>query len=630
MHWLDAGTFGPRLLLGVLAGAWLWAIAYEVGSLIARRLLPSVELLSRGAIAAALGYAVLGTAVALLGVVHLANPLWVIGLLAVVTLVRIVGRAPAGSKNFAEAKSALDSMVSAWREWSALDKIAYGITGAAFVTAAIAAALPAVWWDPIAYHLPLALRALREGTFGFDPQMVQTAFPQLSEAAALPAYALAGSAGAAFATLGAGIALVILCARIAQQIAPGAGALTAALLASCPLWLWLAPTFYIDVPFALFVVGALAVAWFATDPSSALGTGVVGGLLAGAAAASKYPGLLDAIVVAAVLVIAAPALWRLRLAGFALGTAIAAAGWYARTWFLAGDPVYPILVGTFGATPLVQAFAERYLDMTRHWCGGGSTIGDALLLPWRLLTDPRSFCGDPGYALRLGAIFAIAGVALVRQLRAPAIAGIVLTGLWFATTQQWRFLLPAVCLMAIVTAVGALDAAPRLRTIAAGVLLALCAFSVLADWLPALQNEASNSIAPAFDYMTRNRSGSEYLTKRLETFAAADWLGKHAPGAKVVALDDVRDYYFAYGSVWANPYYQSRWRVDWAAAPAQRYKGLLDAGYALMVVNANSAYVRRTPTGVDWGVLAQDERSGVIRREFSADDVTVYSLQVAR
>jgi hypothetical protein len=632
MHWLDAGDFGIRFACGVVAAAWLWAVAADLGSLTIGKLLPDVEGGRARIVGAALGYALIGSAVALLGLAHLANSVAAIALLVVLTLVR----AHEHVRMLAQTPGLLAALGSRWRDGTALDKAAYAIIGAAFATAAVAAALPAVWWDPIAYHLPLAARALERGTFGFDPQMVQSAFPQLSEAAALPAYAIAGSAGAAFATLGAGITLVLLCAAIAQRIAPGSGPIAAALLAASPLWLWLAPTFYIDVPFALFLVAALVVPLFADDKNVAfraklgLSLGVLCGALAGAAAASKYPGLPAGVIAAGFAVALQPTQWRARAGGFAIGFAVMAAGWYARTWALAGDPLYPIFAAGFGASPQAQAFGQRYLDMTRHWCGGGTSVRDALLLPWRLVADPRSFCGDPGYALRLGGIFAIAAVALLRRTRPLALAGVALTAVWFVTTQQWRFLLPALSLMAIIAAAGAVGAAPRLRNVACAVLLALSVFGVGSNWFAALENEASNSLAPAFTYLAHAETGAEYLRARLETYGAAEWLASNAPGAKIVALDDVRDYYFGSKTVWANPFYQARWNVDWQAPAKRRYQDLLDAGFTYMVVNANPAYVRRTPTGIDWGVLAADERAGVLRRTFSAESVIVFALEGSR
>ena len=88
----------------------------------------------------------------------------------------------------------------------------------------------------------------------------------------------------------AGTTLAFVCARLAERYAHGSGPLAAALVTSCALWLWLAPSSYVDVQFALFAVSAVGVPLLLTD-SAALPAGVLCGVFAGAAAATKYAGL---------------------------------------------------------------------------------------------------------------------------------------------------------------------------------------------------------------------------------------------------------------------------------------------------------------------------------------------------
>ena len=76
----------------------------------------------------------------------------------------------------------------AWfRELAPIDRAAAGAAASAWLTGLVAAVLPATWWDPIAYHLPLFAFALERHTFALQP-MVPSAFPQLADAAALPAF----------------------------------------------------------------------------------------------------------------------------------------------------------------------------------------------------------------------------------------------------------------------------------------------------------------------------------------------------------------------------------------------------------------------------------------------------------
>lgn len=624
MHALDAGPFAARLIVGMFAAAITWLLAIDYGCALVSRCVPIRHPAARVAVGAAVGYAMLGCAVALLGLFGAIKP----SIVSILLIVAVLARA----RHHVRRLRALPARrAAAWLAARAADGVARALGAVALfalVSALISAALPAVWWDPIAYHLPLVSTALTNGALRFNPQMVQSGFPLLAEAAAIPAYAIAGSAGAAMSTLGAGLALVLAILAVADMLVLGTGVLAGALVACSALWLWLAPSFYVDVPLALFLIAAVVLVLESRGSTVSQWTAAaMCGALCGAAASVKYSGLEGSLVLFA-LVIYFAAAERARIAlAFLAGFALVAGWWYARTWLLTGDPVYPFLSTVLGRSLPVRDFAARYVDMTRHWCGGGISVSDAVMLPYRLLVQPRIFCGDPGYALRLATVFFIAGCAMVRSVRPVALATAALVAFWFFGSQQLRFALPAVCLFAAVAAAGTGAVGNRLRPVAGYTLAALCAAGVLVNWVPSTRVEASSSIVPAFAYIRGLQTGNQYLEQRLETFAAARWMSDHhIAGAQTVALDDVRDYYFP-GAVWANPYYQQTWALNWGATMSERY-GLLRAhGFRYMVVNENEAYLRRTPVGVDFAQLASDEVHG-LHRIFTAHDVVVYDLGV--
>jgi hypothetical protein len=632
VHPLDTGPFAVRLLAGCAAAAFLWCIAAELGIRLVQKYLGDRSV--TWAAGPALGFALIGSAVALLGVFHAARPAFAVGLCVLIAALR-------SPSYLSIARRVPRAAAEAWAwllDQTLPQRMAVGVSVFAFVTAAIAAALPASWWDPIAYHLPIAAAALSRGAFAFDPGMVQSAFPALGEAAALPAYALAGSAGAAMATLFAGVALAITCAVLAQRLAAGSGALAAALVMSSALWLWLAPSFYVDIPYAAFVVAGLGVpllwqpdAQTRASPFSVVAAGAACGALAGAAAAIKYPGLAAGVVALAMLLAVGPRQRVLSFGGFAAGFVALAVGWYARNFAATGDPVYPFLAGALRYPESIVAFAGRYIEMTRHWCGGGTDIGDLITLPWRLLADPRSFCGDPGYALRLGVIFAIVCVVTSRRAWPIGLAVLALTLFWFESSQQWRFLAPALALVAVLAAVGVAGLRDRLRDLAAVLLVALGVLGVLVNWLPTNISQASSSIVPGYAYASGAQDGSAYLRNRLETFGASLWLRAHdVAWAQVISLDDVRTYYFGGGIAWANPFYQQLWDLDWSAPSATRYASLYAHGYRYVVINQTPAYVRRTPTGVSWDVLAGDERAGALTIRYTENDVRIDEIATPR
>ncbi len=621
-HMLDLAAFWPRLVAGVVAAGLTWIVAADLGVALVSRWVDFDWSAARFGVGAAAGYALLGSVVATLGIFGWIHPLemWVL------LLVALVARLPVHRRRLRKVPIFFHTVLARWRALNSADRAACGVIAAAVLTGIVAAALPAVWWDPVAYHLPLVASALVHGSFIFSPQMVQTGFPQLGEAAALPAYAIAGSAGAAIATLGEGLCLGLLTYAVASKIAPGSGIVAAMLVTSSGLWLWLAPSFYVDVPFAMFVVASIVtILGSQRRVTNLFATFVLAGLLSGAAAAVKYSGLFAFAIIFLWVALRNARRWE-AMGGFVLGAVLIAGGWYARTFAATGDPLYPFLSAYLAQSGAVRDFGARYAEMTRHWCGAGTSLTDLVLLPYRLIVAPRTFCGDPGLALRTGIVFAVAALIATRSTLVIGVLTLALTIAWFFASQQWRFALAPLSLYAAIVATGIAVVSARVRSVSVLALTVLGAYSVLLNWLPFTRIEAAQSIVPSMRYIVGAQTAAQYLDARLETFAAARWLAQHGiSGDQVLALDDVRNYYFPLGTRWGNPYYQQALVVDWQVPPRVRYGALRTLGIRYLVVNANDAFTHRTPTGVDWRVLAADERAG-LRADFRANGVAVYDL----
>jgi hypothetical protein len=199
--------------------------------------------------------------------------------------------------------------------------------------------------------------------------------------------------------------------------------------------------------------------------------------------------------------------------------------------------------------------------------------------------------------------------------------------IWFWTSRQWRFLVTALATYSIAAAAGLDALAERQRPAIGAALLVLAAAGVILNWLPQPGRDASNSLAPGFAYMTGAESGGQYLARRHESYDAEIWALSHlAPGERVASLDDVRTYYLGPAAIDLNPNYQAEWHLDWSSPPVQRYRALKMNRVAYMIVDANRAYVARTPVDVAWPVLTSDERAAAITRVFAAHDVIVYSI----
>lgn len=618
MHALDLAAFPLRLVSALGAAALTWWGALSFGDIFARRV-AGADRAFRWPIAGAIGYAAVGSACALLSLFRVANPV-LLGLMPAVLM------ACSWRSAFLDIPSSFAHAIRRTRDAGPINVALYCLSGAAVITSIVAAALPPVFWDPLAYHLPIVAAVVRTSTLSFDPAMTQTAFPLLAENAALPAYAIAGASGAAMATLGTGIALAWLCGAIAAVFDSRSHALVIALIACCPLMLWLGPSFYVDVPYALFAVAALAPV-LAPERVDVRYVAALSGFMAGCAAAVKYPGL----VVAGIALVATFLVYRHKsthlVLRFALAFVAVAAGWYVRTAVLTGDAVYPFLTSL--APGAVGDFARRYVTMTSQWCGGGGSIADFAAMPWRMLVDPRQYCGDPGFALRLGAVLFLAGLAMWRKTQRLTIATVVLAAAWFVGSRQDRFVLPALFVYAIAVGVTAwaLPVRDQLKQLLSATLGGLSAVAVASAWVPSLIGLSANSLVPSLDFIGGRESAAALLSDRLESFDSMEWVrSRLRPGERVLAVDDVRDYYLGANVAWANPYYQPVWKIDWSADPSDRYAAFRRAGFRYAIVDANKAYLGRTPTGLDLSALASDSRRGIIRLVHSSNDVEVFDL----
>lgn len=239
---------------------------------------------------------------------------------------------------------------------------------------------PPLGFDATLYHLPYAKLFVASHGLRFAPQLRYPVFPQLNELLFTAMLMVTGDAGAQLVqTLAAILTAAILLAWGRRSNLPYAGWIAAALWLGNPLVVYLATSAYIECGLALFFTAALWASerWRETDD---LGWLLCAAGFAGFAAASKYPGLLAVFFVLA-LSLRRPGREGLRTFSIALMVAVLVMfPWYARIWWLTGNPVFPFLVHWFGDSPWTFSLPGLPVDLARlsH-------------LPWLLEPPVRGF-----------------------------------------------------------------------------------------------------------------------------------------------------------------------------------------------------------------------------------------------
>lgn len=347
--------------------------------------------------------------------------------------------------------------------------------GAFFAAVWAVAVNPVVSWDGAVYHLALPDLYLEAGGFRPAPFLVYAHWPQAVELLYGAAMALLDHRLAKVVHLAFGLLCVALLARAARG-PRWAGGLAGGLFLLSGVVVFEIRVAYVDLALAFFCLALFLLLDQATAEKEVERAPrlVLAGAAAGLVAASKISGI---VLVVAIAVVFLPA-W-LRISGrrglratvrptlfFFLPAALLWLPWVLRTFLATGNPFYPALFGGPDWSPeLAQAFAEWQRSI-----GMGREPVDWLLLPWRVIVE-----GGAGYERfdgRLSVAWLVAlPFALWQALRRAGSrrAGRALAGaglyfvFWAATSQQMRFLVPVLPLLALVSAEGMAEAARRLR-----------------------------------------------------------------------------------------------------------------------------------------------------------------------
>lgn len=339
----------------------------------------------------------------------------------------------------------------------------WGITAAALTYALVAALAPEKEYDALWYHLYLPRLWLEAGHPVDVVEEYVSLYPLTWELVFSAGLVLGGSVGAKLLHFLCLPALAAIVARAARDFFPGAPAGAAvALVVTTPTLMWEASTAYVDL--ALAMHAALGCYALARTEGRGGPWAAVAAVQLGLAAATKHLGVCITVIALAMFGLAAVRAGRgvLPTLRTALLLALLAAAipspWYLRGWAASGNPVFPEMVGIFGASPPDRwdAHAERGLASFKARFGHGRSLRDLASLPWNVTVHGAAFGGA------LGPLFLILVPALlVSRRRGPAAAWLgagtlAYVLLWASpiSSFQMRFLMPVVPPLALLAAAG--------------------------------------------------------------------------------------------------------------------------------------------------------------------------------
>lgn len=417
---------------------------------------------------------------------------------------------------------------SAPEAYGAFERLCVAVTGFVAICALIGSLAPSTAWDAAVAHLALPAAYTRMGAMGLLEGNAYSAYPHFMHSVYTAAFGFGGDTAAALCNAVLALAGVGLMQDLGRRLAGRrCGWIAAAMFVTAPIFIDQAGSASIDLAFSVYTLAALhaLTAWRQDNRTAWL---VCAALFAGSSCGIRHTGYLTcALMIAWTATAARPGTLR-AVAGFAVLAAAGAAPWLLRSYLLTGNAVYPFFADGGGpADPEITALAAH--ESVR----GGGLVSFALF-PARLIMQPYLFDGlsqSPGpWPLVLGAAGLLFGAAATWRLGAFAIAG---GACLFFFRQYARYYLPFFTAMFAVAAVGAERSPWWRRTIAA--LLSL-SFLYGAGYAAAAVHF---KIPAALGIESR----SAYLTRRVERYAAYEWLNANLPAGATVLTTDMRGFY---------------------------------------------------------------------------------------
>ncbi|MGQ9461548.1 MAG: ArnT family glycosyltransferase [Candidatus Fervidibacter sp.] len=446
-------------------------------------------------------------------------------------------------------------------------------------------------WDSLSYHLAIPKLYWMEGRIHYIAFTHHAQFPMTAQMLYLLGLGLTDLKSTSVAKLFHWLFFVIcqlnmLCWGTAtKQRSLKFGLYSAISFAALPIAFFEATTAYVDL--ALTAYGLLclfAVSRFHSQPNGRWL--VIAGIFAGAAAGTKYTGLL---LIALLVIFGGWAILRVkepRWAHLTVGTLLAllvASPWYVKNWLWTKNPVFPFAYSVFGGRNWTKEMAQTYTISNREF-GGSRDILTLLSMPFNLTLNEIRFgrcarewlrsCKQRGEcgmqwkcgkfdnqdlpALGIGvlplalgptSLIALALEAIPFSIVAPMLTMLGWAVWWLSEAQYLRYLLPALGCLALMIGwgtsklvrIGTLTGIATRATISVGLIYAL----IVALW----QSVVLTPFPVAIGLVT----SEEFLRTVEPTYRVADFVNRSLPRRAVIATYGFPlGYYFDRRYLWAD------------------------------------------------------------------------------
>lgn len=450
--------------------------------------------------------------------------------------------------------------------------------------------------DALVYHLALPKSYASEGHTLKLAYNVYANMPHYGEILYTVFYSVAGEPGARllyfFMLVAASGAVYALARRFAER---RFALIAAGIFLAQPLLLDNRIVCNIDVMLTYFFICAVISAFDTLKEPAGWKPIVALALLAGFMLGMKYTAIAACLSLLPVL-LGAPGKhpsWRVILIGVAV-TAIIFIPWAIKNETSVGNPFYPMLEETFDGDNWDSVQGSQLVAWQRSMGMGRSAL-DYLLLPWNISTKAKPGMNYSRFDGTITPVILILlPLALIRWRRRTNIL-IIMAAIgftfWALSSQQLRFLIPTLALLAVVGSIGVANIAEGVSERWVSIVLIVIVLIQVSGLLVPDQYGnpfISRAFGDRLAVVTGTETSEDYLGRTIQPFTMFEHINRNLPpGEPVFMIWENRGYYLN-RPYFADSFFEASTlmrMVTGAGNPAQLKQTIEQMGYRYVVVN---------------------------------------------